>query len=62
VIRAGEVAFILFRADVIAVAEEMGIPKEVITEDVLERIKKGLEGSDWWHREMKSAINFALKS
>ncbi|MFB0559501.1 MAG: hypothetical protein ACETVS_03095 [Dehalococcoidales bacterium] len=61
-IRASEVVFILFRADVISVAEEMGIPEEAITNDVLENIKKGLEGSDWWHRTIKSAINFALKS
>ena len=55
--------FILTRDDVVGCARQMGIPKEAITDDVLYRVKKGVEwGLECWAEVMKEAINFALKS
>jgi len=54
--------FILTREDVIACAREMGIPKEAITDDVLYKVKKGLEGAwEGWTEVVKGAISYALK-
>ena len=55
--------FILTREDVIGCAREMGIPEEVITDDVLYQVKKGVEfGLECWAEVMEEAINLALKS
>ena len=54
--------FILTREDVIECAREMGIPEEVITEDVLCQVKKGVAwGLECWSDVMKEAINMALE-
>jgi hypothetical protein len=61
-IRASEVVFILTREDVIACAKEMGIPGEVITDDVFYKVKKGVESAwEGWPEVVKAAINYALK-
>ncbi len=55
--------FILTREDVIGCAEQMGIPTEAITEDVLYQVKRGVEfGLDCWAEVVEEAINVALKS
>jgi hypothetical protein len=55
--------FVLTRADIVGCAEDMGIPEEAITDDVLQQIKKGVEwGLDCWSEVVKEAIDFALKS
>jgi len=55
--------FILTREDVLGCAEQMGIPRAVITDDVLEQVKKSIEwGLDCWSQVVMEAINFALKS
>ena len=54
--------FVLTRDDVIGCAQEMGIPQEAITDDVLETVKKGVEfGLESWSEVMMTAINIALK-
>jgi len=54
--------FILTREDVIACAKEMGIPEEAITDDVLEKVKKGVEfGLECWSEVVKTALDEALK-
>jgi hypothetical protein len=41
----------------------MGLPEEVITDDVLYKVKKGLEGAwEGWNEVIKDAIIFALKN
>ena len=58
-----DTVFILTREDVVECAQEMGIPEEAITDDILAQIKKGLEwGLECWSEVMKEAINLALKS
>jgi len=58
-----EVVFILTREDVMECAQEMGMPPEVITDDVFYQVKKGVEwGLEYWSEVMKEAINIALKS
>jgi len=58
-----ETIFILTRDDVVACAREMNIPEEAITDDVLTRVKKGVEwGLGCWSEVVKEAINMALKS
>lgn len=55
--------FILTREDVIGCAQQMGIPEEAITDDVLYQVKKGVEwGLECWGEVVKEAINMALKS
>ena len=55
--------FILTRDDVLLCAQEMGIPEETITDDVLDRVKKGVEwGLSCGSEVMKEAIDMALKS
>jgi hypothetical protein len=57
------VIFVLTREDVVICAEQMGIPAEAITDDVLRQVKKGVEwGLESWSEVMKEAINVALKS
>ena len=61
-IRANDVVYLLTREDVIACAREMGIPEEVITDAVLYKVKKGLEGAwEGWTEVVKGAISYALK-
>jgi hypothetical protein len=58
-----EVIFILTSEDVISCAEELGIPKEAITDDVLYQVRKGVEsGLEGWPLVVKAAISYALKS
>ena len=55
--------FVLTREDVIECAREMEIPEEMITDDVLHQVRKGVEwGLECWSEVMKEAINMALKS
>ena len=55
--------FILTKENVIGCAREMGIPVEMITDDVLDQVKKGVDwGLGCWDEVMKEAINMALKS
>ncbi len=59
----GNTIVVLTREDVIRCADEMGIPEEAITDDVLAQVKKGVErGLECWSEVMKEAINMALKS
>jgi len=61
-IRVGEVVFILTVEDIIACAKEMGIPKKAITDDVIHRVKKGVEfGLECWSEVVKTALDEALK-
>jgi hypothetical protein len=58
-----EVVFILSREDVVNCAREMGMPEQVITDDVFYQVKKGVEwGLECWSEVMKEAINMSLKS
>ena len=53
--------FVLTRADVIECARELGIPEESITDDVLARVKKGVEwGLECWSDVVKTAIREAI--
>lgn len=62
-IRSSEVVFLLQRQDVENCAAEMGIPAESITDDVLERVRKGVQfGLECWPGVVKEALNIALKS
>ena len=55
--------FVLSKVDVIGCAQEMGIPEEAITDDILAQVKKGVEwGLECWSEVVKEAINMALKS
>lgn len=56
--------FTLTRDDVIRCAREMGMPADVITEDILTQVKQYLSTgtSCYWDEFIKHAINFALKS
>jgi len=57
-----ETIFVLTREDVIECAKEMGMPREVITDDVLAQVRKGVEwGLECWSEVTKEAINMALK-
>jgi hypothetical protein len=58
-----DIIFVLTREDVIERAREMGIPEDVITDDVLRMVRKGVDnGLECWPIVVKEAINFALKS
>jgi len=62
VIRDKDVVYLLTKEDVIACAKEMGMPEEVITDDVLYKVKKGVEGAwEGWTEVIKGAISYALK-
>ncbi len=55
--------FILSKEDVLACAREMGIPEEMITDEVIGQVKKGVMwGLETWPEVMKEAINMALKN
>jgi len=55
--------FILTKEDVIGEAKEMGIPEEAITDDVLYKVKKGVEwGLECWTEVVKTALDEAMKS
>ncbi len=61
-IRASDVVYLLTRDQVIECAKEMGLPEEVITEDILNKVKKGIEGAwEGWDAVIKAAISYALK-
>ena len=54
--------FVLSREDVVGCAQEMGIPEEAITDEVLDRIKDAVEwGLECWSEVVKEAINVVLK-
>ena len=54
--------FILTREDIIGCAKELGIPEEVITDDILHQVKKGVEfGLECWSEVVKTALDEALK-
>jgi hypothetical protein len=54
--------FTLVKDDVLECAREMGIPEAAITDDVLRRVRKGVDsGLDCWSEVVKDAINMALK-
>jgi len=58
-----QVVFIPTREDVVGCAQEMGMPPDVIADDVFAQVKKGVEwGLECWSEVMKEAINMALKS
>ena len=62
-IRAHDVVYLLTKEDVIRCAKEMGLPEEIITDEVLYKVKKSLEGAwEGWTEVIKAAISFALKS
>ena len=55
--------FVLTREDVIECAREMSIPEEVITDDVLYQVRKGVEfGLECWSEVVKEAITITLKN
>jgi len=57
-----DILFCVTREDVIGCAEQMGIPKESMTDDVLRQVEKGLEwGFEGWSEVVEGAINMALK-
>ena len=55
--------FVLTREDVIECAREMGIPEQVITDDILCQVRKMVDsGLECWSEVVKEAIDMALKS
>ena len=61
-IRANDVIYLLTKEDVLRCAREMGLPDEVITDDILYKVKKGVEGAwEGWTEVIKAAISYALK-
>ena len=61
-VRANEVVFLLVKEDVIECAKEIGIPEAAITDDVLRKVRKGVDsGLECWSDVVKDAINMALK-
>lgn len=61
-IRSSEVVFLLQRQDVVNCAQQMGIPADCITDEVIEQVRKGVEfGLECWTQVVKDAINMALK-
>ena len=62
-IRDNEVVFILTKEDVIACAQEMGISRAAITDDVFYHVKKGVEwGLECWSEVVKTTLAEALKT
>jgi len=60
--RANDVVYLLTREDVVGCAREMGMPEEVITDDILYKVKKGIEGAwEGWTEVIQGAISQALK-
>jgi hypothetical protein len=58
-----ETIFAISRQDVVLCAQEMGLPAEAITDEVLAQVKKGVEwGLEYWGEVVKVAIDLALKS
>jgi len=57
-----EVVFLLVKEDVIECAKEIGIPEAAITDDVLRKVRKGVDsGLECWSDVVKGAIKMALK-
>ena len=55
--------FVLTKEDVLECARMKGIPEEAITDDVLRRVRKGVDsGLECWSEVVMTAIDFALKS
>ncbi len=53
--------FIFTREDVIGCAGELGIPEDTITDDVLNRVKKGVEwGLECWSEVVETALREVL--
>lgn len=62
-IKANDVIYLLTKEDVLRCAREMGLPDEVITDDILYKVKKGVEGAwEGWTEVIKAAISYALKT
>lgn len=58
-----DIIFVLTKEDIIECAKEMDIPEEVITDDVLRQVRKGVDsGLECWSDVVKDAISYALKS
>ena len=58
-----EVVFILTREDVLSCAQELDIPEQAITDDVLRQVKKGVEfGREFWSEVVKNALTEAVKA
>ena len=58
-----EVVFILTKEDVLSCARELDIDEEAITDDVLRKVRKGVEfGFEFWSEVVKEALTEALKS
>jgi len=58
-----ETIFVLTKEDVMECAKELAIPEEAITDDILYKVRKGVDsGLGCWSEVVKEAINFALKS
>ncbi len=58
-----DVVFIITREDVIQVARTLGYPEEMITNDIFQSVKTGVEWEfENWSEVVAHAINFALKS
>lgn len=53
--------FVLSREDVYLMAEQMGLSRDLITPDVMEKVKDGVEwGLEYWSEVMRIAIQEAL--
>ena len=62
IIDTSDVVFILTKEDVLGEADEMGIPQESITDDMIAQVRKGVDwGLGCWPEVVKDAINMALK-
>ena len=56
------VVFILTKEDVVACAREMNIPEDIIDDEFLEEIKRGVDwGMEFWPNVVKEAINIAYQ-
>ena len=60
--REGDIMFILTEDDVLACANELGMSKEQVTDDVIELVKRevSLELGDW-REVVKSALRVAIE-
>jgi len=52
--------FYLQREDIFIIAEQMGIPREKLTEEVMARVKRGVESGLVWAEIVEYAIKDAL--
>jgi hypothetical protein len=57
-----EVIFMLTKDDVLTCATDLGIPKEQVTDDVIELVKRSVSlGLSNWPEVIKSALKEAIK-